>query len=268
MSTHVTRLTQEAMNAAAYVEGAVPTEPLRAAHPTLVYWDICGLGEACRLALAFAVDGFDDVRLHPGDPGGSAGSYKAAWLAAKPVLAGCGMAFPNLPYYLAGSLKLTQSNAILRHIQRTSEKFAFDDETKAEIDMSLDQLVDADNALTGYCYRGSPDSIHKILAKMDSHLAAFDLQLRNTNPDTSGSTEAFVGRGQPSIADFKLYELVRKTRLIAQELGGASAADPIARYERLQQHFAAVEALPAIREYLDSAAYQARPLNNPTAHFK
>ena len=266
MSISVHRFSQ-ATDGAVFAEGALPTEPLHKDVPTLVYWDICGLGEACRLALAFAVRGYDDVRIQAGRPD-SAG-YKSAWLAAKPGLVASGMAFANLPYYLDGPLKLTQSNAILRHIQRTSEAFAsFDATTAAVVDMALDQLVDADNALTGYCYRGSPDSIGKLLAKMDSHLAAFELQLCNSNPSANASTRgAFVSRQEPSIADFKLYELVRKTRLIAQEMGGASAADPIARFERLQQHLAAVEALPAIRAYLDSVAYQARPLNNPTAHW-
>ena len=46
--------------------------------------------------------------------------------------------FPNLPYYVDGDVKLTQSNAILRHLGRQHGLYGLDDNHASEIDMLLD----------------------------------------------------------------------------------------------------------------------------------
>ena len=48
------------------------------------------------------------------------------------------LSFPNLPYYVDGDVKLTQSAAILRHIGGKNGLYGLNDHEAAEIDMLLD----------------------------------------------------------------------------------------------------------------------------------
>ena len=240
-------------------EETPPTAPLTAGEPTLVYWDICGLGEAIRLALAFSGGGFDDVRLDPGTPGEA--SYKCAWVAAKPSL---GLRFPNLPYFLDGDIALTQSNAILRHIGRTRAKLQVDVSaaTLAQIDQALEQASDLDDVLTGACYRGGASAVTAAFeSRLPSALAELDRVLA-----LNGGAGPFVLGSVVSIADFKIFELLRKCRIAASEVG--LAEDPLAGLGALSGHVAAVAALPAVAAYIASPEYSSRPLNNPHAQLK
>ena len=59
------------------------------------------------------------------------------WQAAKANNA-WDLDFPNLPYYIDGDVKLTQSHAILRHLGRQHGLYGLDDNHASEIDMLLD----------------------------------------------------------------------------------------------------------------------------------
>ena len=54
----------------------IPTAPVDG-KITTVYWNICGLGQPVRLALALAKADFVDVRIVAGDPATQA--YKKMW---------------------------------------------------------------------------------------------------------------------------------------------------------------------------------------------
>jgi|AntAceMinimDraft_5_1070358.scaffolds.fasta_scaffold320228_2 hypothetical protein len=47
-------------------ETSVPLMQLDKGRPTLVYWSIRGLAQACRLALEFSGEPYDDVRIDAG----------------------------------------------------------------------------------------------------------------------------------------------------------------------------------------------------------
>ena len=53
-----------------------------------------------------------------------------------------GLDFPNLPYYMEGDLKLTQSNAILRHLARKHDLMG---QTSAERARSVKGELDYEN---------------------------------------------------------------------------------------------------------------------------
>ena len=63
------------------------------------------------------------------------------WQAAKANNA-WDLDFPNLPYYIDGNVKLTQSHAILRHLGRQHGLYGLDDKHASEIDMLLDTIKD------------------------------------------------------------------------------------------------------------------------------
>ena len=73
---------------------------------------------------------------------------KPEWLEMKHSL---GFDFPNLPYYQEGELRLTQSQAILRHLARKFELEGRDEATRARADMVTDQLRDVLFGLVQVC---------------------------------------------------------------------------------------------------------------------
>ena len=85
---------------------------------TLVYWNIRGLCQPIRLALAYAKVKYKDVRIDPGNPDDVA-TYKRAWFDVKSEVSKC-VPFANLPYLLDGDneVAIPQSGAILRYIGR------------------------------------------------------------------------------------------------------------------------------------------------------
>ncbi|XP_039565431.1 glutathione S-transferase Mu 1-like [Passer montanus] len=84
----------------------------RAAMAVLGYWDIHGLAHAIRLLLEYTETPYEDKLYSCGE----APDYdKSQWINEKEKL---GLDFPNLPYFIDGTTKLTQSNAILRYIAR------------------------------------------------------------------------------------------------------------------------------------------------------
>ncbi|GIX96608.1 glutathione S-transferase Mu 1 [Caerostris darwini] len=74
--------------------------------PLLGYWDLRGLAEPIRYLLHYVKVDFEDKRYQFTQDG---------WQKDKFAL---GLDFPNLPYYMEGDVKLTQSTAILRHLAR------------------------------------------------------------------------------------------------------------------------------------------------------
>ena len=63
---------------------------------------------------------------------------KSCWTDIKDNL---GLDFPNLPYFLDGNIKITQSNAILRHIARKNGLCGESVEEKAECAMDLRNTI-------------------------------------------------------------------------------------------------------------------------------
>lgn len=61
--------------------------------------------------------------------------------------------FLQLPYYLDGNLKITQSSAIIRHIARQHDLCGKTEEEKVRVDMLENQAVDFRNGFTRLCYR-------------------------------------------------------------------------------------------------------------------
>merc|ERR1711978_461307 len=79
--------------------------------PKLAYWPIQGRAAPIKMALAYAGVDYQDITY---DMGAAEGADNH-WGTQKSKQ---GLAFPNLPWYIDDNVKLTQSNAILRHIGR------------------------------------------------------------------------------------------------------------------------------------------------------
>ncbi|XP_025143925.2 glutathione S-transferase Mu 1 isoform X2 [Bubalus bubalis] len=115
----------------------------------LGYWDIRGLAHAIRLLLEYTDTNYEERQYSVGD----APDYdRSQWLNEKFKL---GLDFPNLPYLIDGTHKLTQSNAILRYIARKHNMCGETEEEMIRVDILENQVMDVRFAMARICY--SPD---------------------------------------------------------------------------------------------------------------
>jgi len=104
--------------------------------PVLGYWKIRGLAQPIRLMLGYADVEYEEKMYEQGD---GPEFSRDAWLKEKFTL---GLDFPNLPYYIDGDVKLSQSSAILRHIARKHDLMGKNDQEKDRCDQAAEQICD------------------------------------------------------------------------------------------------------------------------------
>ena len=235
--------------------------------PTLVYWNILGLVQAIRIALAYLEVDFVDVRIDPGDPN-NRNSYKGEWFSIKQDLEKL-MPFPNLPYFLdpentsgegAGSfLSLSQSNSILRHIGRKYNWMGTNEKDNSLIDMSLDQVLDEETQMTDMAYPLGAQAMKDWYRSQ-----GYDILRRWTQVlEGHHHPDPFITGSTFSIADCKLYVLLYKFTIIQEQLGDETTRAYMS--PALHNYMKRIESLPSLQKYFESKYYQKRPLNNPAA---
>ncbi|CAH8441466.1 unnamed protein product [Schistosoma margrebowiei] len=99
--------------------------------PKLGYWKIRGLAQPIRLLLEYLEETYEE---HAYDR-----NEVDAWRNDKFKL---GLEFPNLPYYIDGDFKLTQSMAIIRYIADKHNMLGASPEERAEISMLEGAILD------------------------------------------------------------------------------------------------------------------------------
>jgi len=213
--------------------------------PVLGYWSIRGLAQPIRLLLAYTETDYEDKRYTLGP----APEYdRGEWLTDKVTL---GLDFPNLPYYIDGDVKLTQSLAIIRYLARKNK---LDGQTEAErlrIELAEQQLVDLNTAFVRLSY--------------DPNFETLKVDYLKNLPDGLKLLSEFLGDrpylagANLSYADFLAYELLDKLVLLA--------ADEVSKFANLKQYQSRIESLPTIANYLKSDRYIRSPLNGPMAKF-
>ena len=118
------------------------------AKPIFGYWKIRGLGSGIRYQLAYQGVEYDKAQYEQGD---APGFSRESWLAVKPNL---GLAFPNLPYFIDGDLKLSESIAIHKYIadKWNPELLGKDPQTRAQINMTALVFLEWKTKVTIPCY--------------------------------------------------------------------------------------------------------------------
>eukprot|EP00756_Hemistasia_phaeocysticola_P000024 Hpha_TRINITY_DN10018_c0_g1::TRINITY_DN10018_c0_g1_i1::g.83933::m.83933/K00799/GST, gst; glutathione S-transferase len=220
----------------------------------LGYWSIRGLAEPIRLALEHVGAEYDDVRIDAGPA--DSDEYKQHWMKkVKPQLAEK-HAFINLPYMFDGDQLIPQSNAILRHIARKYPALYGPNATAT--DVILDAGVDFDNAFTGMCYGRYNEMKEELHGDFGwwGGLDKFEAVARQ------GSGASLAGGEGPTIADFKVWETLRKIELMVPgtlQKKGLTA---------LTKFYETMNKLPAIEAYIKSGRAIEHPCNNPHAQWK
>ncbi|KAG5190793.1 glutathione S-transferase Mu 5-like protein [Tribonema minus] len=212
---------------------------------TLGYWSIRGLAEPLRCLLHHCNVKFNDVTYACGD---APGFDLSDWFNVKHKL---GLPFPNLPYLIdeATGLKMTQSDAILRHIGREHNLVGSTPLEKAEVDMLVDLAKDIAMGLTRVVYN---PKFSELIGDLSTKTAPAWLQLLS---DHLGSKEWFAG--SLSIADFVLYE---RLDVLNHLIPGSVDA-----HANLKAFMTRFEALPRVAEFVASAEHKSLKFNNKMA---
>jgi len=212
---------------------------------TLCYWDIRGLAQPIRLILEYTGTEFEDKMLSCG-PGPT--FDKSCWFDNKFFL---GLDFPNLPYFIDGEVKITQSNAIMRYIARKNGLIGKSEQEMVRVDMMAEQSMDFRNGLVRLSYNPNYDQLRPdYLVKLQTTLKQFS--------DFLGSGDWFAG-ANISFVDFIMYELLDQHRILDPEClkSFGNVAAFLDRFEKL----------PKIEAYMKSNRFMKSPLNNKMAKF-
>jgi len=210
--------------------------------PIVGYWAIRGLAQPIRLLLAYTGTEFED-KMYQCGPGPT--YDRSAWMDVKFTL---GFDFPNLPYYIEPNVKLTGTNAILRHIARKHNLCGRTEEEMVRVDMAAEQVMDMRNNAVHLFYdrTGFEARLGEYIEKLQTTLKAISLFLGD-RPWLAGDSLSFP--------DFHLYEMLdQHLRLDPQCLR---------LFTNLKNFHARFEKLEAIAAYKKSA--KPLPCNNTSA---
>ncbi|WP_395239489.1 glutathione S-transferase Mu, partial [Salmonella sp. s54412] len=105
----------------------------------LGYWNIRGRAQPIRLLLAYTETEYEQKDYPVGDE----------WFKEKFNL---GLDFPNLPYYIDGDVKITQSSAIIRYLARKNGLCGTTEEEKIIVDMMEHCIIDFRTKFVVLCY--------------------------------------------------------------------------------------------------------------------
>merc|ERR1712071_163490 len=162
--------------------------------PVLAYWDIRGLAQPIRLLLAYTETKYEDKYYVCGP----APTFdKTCWFDIKSSL---GFDFPNLPYYVDGDVKITQSNAILRYIGRKNNLLGTDETERIRVDMMENEIGDFRSTFVSLCYNPNFADRHE--------------NYRKALPDRLAKFSNFLGENiwlageHIAVVDFILYEML------------------------------------------------------------
>ncbi|CAH8299797.1 unnamed protein product, partial [Schistosoma turkestanicum] len=135
--------------------------------PKLGYWKIRGFAQPIRLLLEYVGEKYEE-RLYDRDEAD-------VWKAEKFKL---GLEFPNLPYYIDGDFKLTQSNAIIRYIADKHNMLGGCPKERAEISMFEGAVMDIRVSASRTAYSKQYETLKiDFLNKLPSMLKMFEDRL-------------------------------------------------------------------------------------------
>ncbi|XP_011803488.1 PREDICTED: glutathione S-transferase Mu 5 isoform X2 [Colobus angolensis palliatus] len=185
----------------------------------LGYWDIRGLAHAIRLLLEYTDSNYEEKKYLMGH----APDYdRSQWLNEKFKL---GLDFPNLPYLIDGTHKITQSNAIMRYIARKHNLCGETEEEKIRVDILENQIMDDWMQLVMICYNPEFEKLKpKYLEQLPEKLKLYS-QFLGKRPWFAGDKITFV--------DFLAYDVLDVKRIFEPSCLDAfpNLKDFISRFE-------------------------------------
>ncbi|KAI1290252.1 Glutathione S-transferase Mu 3 [Halotydeus destructor] len=203
--------------------------------PTLGYWDIRGICEPIRFVFHQAGADFEDKRY----PIGEAPDYAGVKVWFGHDMHILGLDFPNMPYYIDGDLKVTQSLTILRHVARQHGLLGKPQDIP-RIEMAEQAAVEVRTSLVKVIH--GEEKYEELKAK-----------LRETVPAQLDKFTKFLGDGHfvagdyVTYADFLWYETL--------DAHGHFQPGLLDRYDVIRAYLKRIEELPNIAKYMASPKY-------------
>ncbi|KAL1772190.1 glutathione S-transferase Mu 2 [Sigmodon hispidus] len=205
---------------------------------TLGYWDIRGLAHAIRLFLEYTDTSYEEKRYTMGD---APNFDRSQWLNEKFTL---GLDFPNLPYLIDGSHKITQSNAILRYLARKHNLCGETEEERIRMDTLENQTVDTRLQLAMVCY--SPD----FEKQKPGYLEGLPEKMKLYS-EFLGKRPWFAG-DKITYVDFLAYDVLDQHRIFEPKCLDA--------FPNLKDFLARFEGLKKISDYMKSSRFLSKPI--------
>uniref|UniRef100_A0A8C5L8I9 Glutathione S-transferase n=1 Tax=Jaculus jaculus TaxID=51337 RepID=A0A8C5L8I9_JACJA len=237
---------------------------------TLGYWNVRGLTHPIRLLLEYTDSSYEEKRYTMGD----APDYdRSQWLNEKFKL---GLDFPNLPYLIDGTHKITQSNAIVRYIARKHNLCGETEEERIRVDILENQVMDTRMQLIILSY--SPDfaaiPLPSSLPKsMFLRLVTWFLPQEKQKPEYLGGIpekmklySQFLGKrpwfagDKITFVDFLAYDILDQHRII----------DPkcLEAFPNLKDFLSRFEGLKKISAYMKSSRFLPKPIFSKMARWQ
>ncbi|CAL1285170.1 unnamed protein product [Larinioides sclopetarius] len=208
--------------------------------PTLGYWGYRGLGAPIKYLLYFKNVDFEDKRYQEND--------RSSWEKVKFSL---NLDFPNLPYYIDGNIRLTQSNTILRYL---AGKYGLDGKTEEEklrVSLAEQQITDFRESFIRVVHSENveklkPDFVAKVPAQLK-----FVANFLGNRKFLAGDSVTYV--------DFMAYDTIDFYRYLIPNV--------LADFPTLRDYQERVKSLPGLQNYLKSSTYSRWPIFSPRAHW-
>ncbi|KAM7539205.1 hypothetical protein Aperf_G00000056392 [Anoplocephala perfoliata] len=196
--------------------------------PVLAYWNIRGLAEHIRLLLHYLGVKYED-KAYIGEE----------WFAEKFKL---GMDFPNLPYYIDGDFKVTQSSAIIEYIADSHDMLPTCKKHRAILHMVYNDIKDFRPTVGKILYHEHTDDDKK--------------QLLKGLPDKLNQYEKYLGEKQwvsgdkINYPDFSLCELLIQLERLEPSC--------LKEFPKLKAYLTRFKDLPQLKDYLASSKFKDR----------
>ncbi|XP_015783113.1 glutathione S-transferase Mu 1 [Tetranychus urticae] len=209
--------------------------------PVIGYFRVRGVGEPIILTLKQAKAAYN-LRIYKL---GDAPDYdKSEWLNEKYKL---GLDFPNVPYYIDGDIKITQSLAILRHVGRVNDLAPRTELETIRSDIFEQGAFEILDSCWPTWYAKSDQEFEERRPGLVSYLVE-----KLTHTSNALGSNKFVLGDRVTYVDFLLYSTLDYIRLFKPSL-----LDP---HANLKQFLDRIEALPEINKYLKSEDYYRFPI--------
>jgi len=215
--------------------------------PLLGYWKIRGLAQPIRLMLGYADVDFEDKLYEVTD---EPEYSREAWLKEKFNL---GLDFPNLPYYVDGETKLSQSSAIMRHLARKHDLMGKTDKEKDRCDQAAEQICDLRQGFVKLCY----GAFFGMDFKEKGPAYAENIK-KNLQPfETFLGDNKWLAGENLTWADFILWEMLDQHLLFK--------SDCLGELPKLAAYHQRFKDEPKIKKFMESPKFFKGPCNNKMA---
>jgi len=206
--------------------------------PVFAYWNIRAVGQPIRMLLEYSGQEYEDKTYFISLPLGP--DSKKEWHQVRDAV---GLDFPNLPYYIDGNVKLTNSSTIIRYIANKHNLAGRTEEEKAKVDMLYHTAYD----IFWSEFLPLVKSDKSIIEIEKPNFVSGQLIVHLNNLSKYLGNKKFFFGDHVTYADFFLNELLLSFSHFATEVFN--------KYPTLKQFLHSIEELPAIAKFMKTEKY-------------